>query len=119
MTSLEMAQKAAVALDAKKATDVVVRNVGTLSTLADYFVIASGGSNTHVKALADEVDEQLGKSGVMPKRVEGYQTSAWILMDYGDVLVHIFCHETRDFYALERLWADAPKEDLSQLLKAD
>ena len=120
MTSLETAKLIASILDKKKGEEIVVCNVGALSTLGDYFVIASGGSLPHVRAMADEVEEKLSKDyGIEPARIEGYQTSAWILMDYGDVLVHLFQEDSRKFYSLERLWADAPRVDLSDLVTQD
>lgn len=117
MTSLELAKKIAGILDKKKAVDLSVLDIGSLSTLGDYFVIASGTSTIQVKALADEVDKQLGDMGMEPKRIEGYQSATWILMDYYDVMVHIFFQETREFYSLERLWGDAPRIDLTDAVK--
>ena len=116
MTALEKARKMAAIFDSKKAVDIAVMDIGKLTTLGDYFVIASGTSNTQVKALVDEIDKQFGAMGIEPSRIEGYQTSAWVLMDYGDVIVHVFYQETREFYALERLWGDAPKVDISDLI---
>lgn len=117
MTALEKAKKIASILDDKKAVDIAVVDIGKLTTLGDYFVIASGTSNTQVKALVDEVDKQFGSMGVEPLRIEGYQTSMWILMDYGDVIVHVFYQETREFYGLERLWGDAPRVDISDIIR--
>ena len=117
MTSIELAQKVAGILDSKKAADVTVMDIRQLTTLGDYFVIASGGSNTQVKALADEVDKQLSQVGLEPKRIEGYASATWILMDYYEVMIHIFYQETREFYGLERLWSDAPQVDLSEIVK--
>lgn len=116
MTSKELTEEVVRCLDAKKAKDILAISIGELSTLGDYFVVASGTSATQVKALADEVDLQLGKKGMNPKRVEGYQSATWILLDYYDVIVHIFLDEAREFYSLERLWSDAPRLDLSGLL---
>ena len=118
MTSLELTKGIVKILDNKKASDIVAAEIKGISTLGDYFVIASGTSATHVKALVDEIDERLSKDlGIEPKRIEGYQSASWILMDYYDVMVHIFHPETREFYSLERLWADAPKLDLSEIIK--
>lgn len=119
MTSLEMAKKIAGILDSKKATDLSILEIGKLTSLGDYFVVASAGSTTQVKALADEVDMQLSKAGFEPKRIEGYQSCTWVLMDYYDVMVHIFFEETRGFYALDRLWADAPRIDLSDIVEKE
>ncbi|MEM1483933.1 ribosome silencing factor [Oscillospiraceae bacterium PP1C4] len=113
MTSIEMVHEIAKLLDSKKAADVTAIQIKDLTTIGDYFVIASGGSNAQVKALADTVDEGLSKLGFQPKRVEGYQAGMWIVMDYYDVMVHIFYEQTREFYSLERLWADAPKVALN------
>lgn len=118
MTSTELTKTIVKILDNKKATDIVAAEIKGISTLGDYFIIASGTSNNQVKALTDELDERLSKDhGIEPKRIEGYQSAAWVLMDYYDVIVHIFHPETREFYSLERLWADAPKLDIEQLIK--
>lgn len=114
MTSQEIMEKAVQVLDSKKGEDIKVLDVSGLTSLGDYFVIASGGSNIQVKALAEEVENQLSAMGVEPKRVEGHQSAMWILLDYYDVIIHVFYKETRDFYCLERLWADAPEVDLSK-----
>ncbi|MBC5580363.1 ribosome silencing factor [Anaerofilum sp. BX8] len=107
MTSLELAAVAARAMDSKKAKDIRVLKVEDLTVLTDYFVICTGSSATQVKALADEVEYQLGQAGVKPLRREGMDARNWILLDYGTVIVHVFYPETRDFYDLEHLWADA------------
>ena len=104
MNPKEIMLCAAKALDAKKAQDLRVIEIGDLSILADYFVLATGTSTTQVKALADEVDYQLSERGVEPARREGYGSAAWILLDYGDIIVHIFDKENRLFYNLERIW---------------
>jgi len=98
----------------KKALDLVVLDMRKASSITDYFLICSGGSNRQIQAIADAIDEQLGKRGVTSLGVEGYQEARWILMDYGDVIVHVFSLETREFYDLERLWAHAPKIDLTR-----
>ena len=109
MTTLDKAKLAANLLDNKKAEDVRILHIGTLTSIGDYFVVATGNSTTQVKALADEVDEKFSAQGQQPKRIEGYNSASWILMDYSDVIIHIFLKETREFYALERLWGDAPE----------
>ena len=96
-------------LDDKKAVDVTALSLASLSTLSDSFVIASGTSVPHVRALADEVRDKLSEQGVTPLRVEGYQSARWVLLDYGDVVVHIFNPEARSFYGLDRLWGDAQR----------
>jgi ribosome-associated protein len=93
----------------RKAMDVVVLDMRDASSITDYFLICSGGSERQVRAIADAIDEQLGSSGIASLGVEGYREGHWILMDYGDVIVHVFSEETRDYYDLERLWANAPK----------
>lgn len=109
MTSLELAKKAAQILDDKKAERINVIKIEDISSLADYFVIATGGNNTHVHALADELEEKLKAEGAAPVGVEGYRSNSWILLDYTNVVVHIFTQEARDFYDLDRLWADGEK----------
>ena len=96
----------------KKALDVVVLDMRHASSITDYFLICSGSSARQVQAIADAVDEQLSRWGVAPLGVEGYQDARWILMDYGDVIVHVFVQDVREFYDLERLWAIAPKIDV-------
>lgn len=114
MEPLELAKMAYKALDDKKALDVKLLRVTDLTVLADYFLIASGTSNTHVGALAEEVDFQLGQAGIEPSKIEGDKGKSWILLDYGALVVHVFYPETREFYALERLWADAEPVELPQ-----
>ena len=119
MESKELAIRIAKILDKKKAEGLKVLSIQDLTVLADYFVIASGTSSTHVRSLADEVEFQLGQQGVEPQRVEGYEARNWILMDYGGVIVHIFYPESRSYYDLEHLWADAQPVDLSGLLEEE
>lgn len=113
MTSLELATKIAKLLDSKKATDIRVLRIREISSLGDYFVLASANNSTLVQALTDEVDFTLGHEGIEPRRIEGYSSANWILMDYNDVIVHIFHEETRQFYSLERLWSDAKVEEIT------
>lgn len=117
MEALELAKKIAQVLDAKKAHELKVLKVRDLTVLSDYFVIASGTSTTQVGALADEVDFQLGQAGIQPLRTEGASTKNWVLLDYGSVVVHVFHPDAREFYALERLWADADPLQLDFLQK--
>jgi ribosome-associated protein len=98
----------------KKAMDVVVLDMSDASSITDYFLICSGGSERQVQAIADAISEQLKQAGMTALGVEGYREGHWVLMDYGDVIVHLFSQETRDFYDLERLWANAPRLDLSR-----
>ena len=106
MTSKELAKLACDALDDKKALEIKVINIENVSTLADYFIIASGTNRNQVQAMADNVDETLGRAGYEPKQIEGYQNANWILMDYGDIVLHLFDEENRLFYDLERIWRD-------------
>ncbi len=106
MEAKELATKIATILDSKKATRVKVLKVQDLTVLADYFVIASGTSSTHVKSLADEAEFRLKEEGVAPIRTEGFNTQNWFILDYGHVIVHVFSPEARDYYDLDHLWAD-------------
>ena len=106
MESKEMVRLACEAMEDKKAQDIKIIEIEKVSTLADYFIIASGTNRNQVQAMADSVSEKLGRAGVEPKQMEGYQTANWILMDYGDVIVHVFDQENRSFYNLEHVWSD-------------
>ena len=112
MTALETAMMAVKALDSKKALDIKVIKIQDISAIADYFVIATGTSSTHVKALADEVEAQLDEAGISVSHVEGYRSNSWILLDYVDVVVHVFSDEAREYYDLERLWQDGEIIDI-------
>lgn len=111
----EMARLAYKALEDKKAEDIRVINIEKVSVLADYFLIASGMNKNQVQAMADNVDETLHKAGYPSKQMEGYQTANWILMDYGDIIVHVFDRENRLFYDLERIWRDGESISLEEL----
>ncbi|MCL2033594.1 MAG: ribosome silencing factor [Oscillospiraceae bacterium] len=111
MKSIELVKFTCKLLDTKKATDIAVLDIRKLSSLGDYFVVASGISTIHVKALAGELEKKLADQGIHPRRVEGEKSAVWILLDYNDVIIHIFNDETRNFYCLERLWGDAPRLD--------
>ena len=106
-------------LDKHIARDIRVLDVEGLTSVADRFIIASGGSAPQVKALADYVEEALAANGVRPLREEGYASAQWILLDYGAVVVHIFLQTTREFYDLERLWVDAPTISIEQFLDSE
>lgn len=116
MTSYEQALLTAKALDSKKGIDIQVIEIGDISVLADYMVIATGSSTTHVKALADEVEYQLDNAGISVSHIEGYRSNSWILLDYIDVIVNVFSDEAREFYDLERLWQDGKPVDLSSVV---
>ena len=113
--SLEMAKLAKTALEDKKAGDIKVIDISGVSVLADYFIIADGSNVNQVQAMVDNVDEVLGRAGYECKQMEGYGTGGWILMDYGDIIVHAFCREDRLFYDLERIWRDGKVLDESEL----
>ena len=102
----KMAKIAFQALDDKKGEDIQIIDISTVSTVADYFIIASGANPNQVKALVDNVEDELGKSGFQVKQREGYGSATWVLLDFGDVIVHIFDNENRLFYDLERIWRD-------------
>lgn len=104
--SASAAKLAVDALKDKKGEDVRVIDISEISTIADYFIIASGSNPSQVQAMADNVDEKLAACGRFPGHTEGYNGASWILMDYGDVVVHIFSKEDRSFYDLERIWRD-------------
>ena len=118
MTSLELGERVVKVLDEKKATDLKMIRIEDISVLADYFVIATGTSSTHVKSLADEVEFRLKEEGVEPSHVEGYRSNSWILLDYIGVVVHVFTPESRSFYDLDRLWRDGETVDISHLIEA-
>jgi len=113
--SKKMAALAVQALEDKKGEDIKVIDITKVSVLADYFVIASGMNKNQVQALVDNVDETLGRAGYTCRQVEGYQTANWILLDYGDIIVHIFDSENRLFYDLERIWRDGKTVDAASL----
>ena len=104
------------ALDSKRAEDIRIIEIGDLTIVADYFVIANGTSSTQTKALAEEVEFKMSQLGIDPNRREGYQGATWVVLDYGDIIVHVFYKETRDYYQLERLWADGEKIDIERFL---
>ena len=104
--SREMARLAIEALEDKKAEDIKVIDISEVSVLADYFIIAGGSNRSQIQALCQNVEEKLGRAGYPAKQTEGYDTANWILMDFGDVIVHIFDKENRLLYDLERIWRD-------------
>ncbi len=116
MTQEEILSAAVKTLDAKKAEDIKVIGIKDLTIIADYFIIANGTSSTHTRALADELEFRLKEQGIEPKQVQGNNGSNWIILDYSDVVIHIFNKEMRDFYNLERLWSDGAEVDISQYL---
>ena len=116
-TSKEMAKIACMALEDKKGQDIKIINIEEISVIADYFILASGSNKNQVQALVDNVQESLGKAGFHAKQVEGYQTGNWILLDYHDIIIHIFNEEDRLFYDLERIWKDGKDISVEELIK--
>ena len=104
--SRNMAKIAVKALEDRKALDIRVIDIEKISTIADYFIIATGTNRNQVQAMADAAEEALGRAGYTPKSVEGYQTANWILLDYRDIIIHVFSKDDRAFYDLERIWRD-------------
>ena len=116
-TEKMMAQIACKAIDDKKGQDIKVIDIHNVSVIADYFVIASGTNSNQVQAIVDNVEEQLGRAGFEAKQIEGNRNSSWILMDYGDVIVHVFDEENRLFYDLERIWRDGKVLKMDEFLE--
>lgn len=116
-TEKMMAQIACKAIDDKKGLDIKVIDIHNVSVIADYFVIASGTNSNQVQAIVDNVEEQLGRAGFEAKQIEGNRNSSWILMDYGDVIVHVFDEENRLFYDLERIWRDGKVLEMDAFLE--
>ncbi len=110
MNSKEKADSIAKFASDKKAKDILLLNMERLSSVTDYFVICSASNSILVQAIADNVEDKMAELETFPIHKEGYAEGRWILLDYGDVVVHIFLNEERDFYNLEQLWADAPSE---------
>ncbi|MDE7132937.1 MAG: ribosome silencing factor [Lachnospiraceae bacterium] len=106
MDSKEIAKLAIAALEDKKAEDIKVIDISEVSVIADYFIIANGTNNSQIQALSDNVEEKLGQAGVSLRQIEGYNNANWILLDFHDVIIHIFDKENRLFYDLERIWRD-------------
>ena len=113
--SMEMAKLAITGLEDKQAEDIRVIDISKVSVLADYFIIAGGGNKSQIQALCDNVQEVLGRAGYPERQTEGYNTANWILMDFGDVIIHIFDRENRLFYDLERIWRDGKVVDIKDL----
>ncbi|MDO4743517.1 MAG: ribosome silencing factor [bacterium] len=107
---------AATALNNKKAVDICAIEIGDLTIIADYFLMASATSSTHVRALADAVEEKLSENGIEPNHIEGKSTD-WILLDYGDVVVHVFGQKSKEFYSLDKMWSDGNIIDINELIK--
>jgi len=122
LTSIDSREKALLCVHAaleKKAYDVVVLDVGDLTSLAAYFVVCSGRSDTQVQAIMQSIDKGLGEHGIKPTSVEGYTRGQWVIMDYADVVVHIFFEPGREFYDLDRLWGRAPRVPLPAVAQGE
>lgn len=115
-TSAEKAEFIVKVLDAKKARDIRLLHVSNLTVITDYFIICSGGSSTQVKALSDEVEYRLSLSGKPVEHIDGHSSGEWTVLDTGDVIVHIFNREAREFYRLEKLWSGAEEIDISNIV---
>ena len=114
LTAKDKAVRAEAALIDKRARGPIVLDMRDITLITDYFVVCHGTSNVHIRALGDAVVEALKEEGVRPHGVEGRDEGRWVLLDYGDLIVHIFAEEEREFYGLERLWSDAPRLEESE-----
>ena len=114
MTSKETLKYILKAIDSKHGKEIEVLDINGISPLGDYFVIATGGSSSQVKAMSDEIEDIMTKNGLEPKKIEGKETCQWVLMDYRDIIIHLFSKESREFYSLDKVWQDAPRLELSE-----
>ena len=117
LTPREIAELAVKVLDSKRARDLKLLYVEKQTVLADYYVLATGNSNTQIRALSGEVEDKLAEAGVKVDHVEGHGNGVWVLMDYGSVAVHIFSREAREFYNLDKLWSDSEQIDITEIIK--
>jgi len=115
MTSKELAKVAVNALEDKKGEDITVIDISEISVLADYFIIAGGSNRSQIQAMADNVEECVSKNGGTLKQIEGYDAGNWVLLDFGDIIIHIFDKENRLFYDLERIWRDGKLIEVKDL----
>lgn len=111
----ELARIAIEALEDKKAEDIRVIDISEVSVIADYFIIAGGSNPSQIQALSDSVEEKLGRAGCPVRQIEGYDTANWVLLDFGDIIVHVFDRENRLLYDLERIWRDGKQIEVSSL----
>lgn len=114
-----MAIRLATVLDEKKGKEILVLETDSVTSLADYFVICTGTSAPQLKAMADACEKAMKDEDIMPHHIEGHRGGTWILQDYGDVILHLFSEEAREFYSLDRLWADAKEIDLGGYLRKE
>jgi len=119
MESKDLTKLIVGSLNKHKASDIKIIGIRDLTIIADYFVIAEGTSSTQVKALAEYVETELEQQGIRPSRIEGHASTSWILIDYGNVIVHVFYSETRRFYDLERLWKDGQQLDVADFIESE
>ncbi len=117
LKSIEKARSAVKAALDKKAKNVLILELKDLSIMSDYFVICSGESTTHVRSIVDNIEKEFRLKKIKPSGIEGHKLNQWVLMDYSDVIVHVFEEETRAFYELEKLWLDAPRVDIEEDLQ--
>lgn len=115
--SKEMAKLAIQALEDKKAEDIKVIDISEVSVIADYFIIANGTNRSQIQAMSDNVEETLGRAGYPLKQIEGYQNANWVLLDFNDLIIHIFDKENRLFYDLERIWRDGKLIETDSLMQ--
>ena len=113
--ALQLVKIASEAMEDKKGEELKILDIREISSLADYFVIVNGKNKNQIQAMADEVEEKLGKAGIPVRHVEGYDEAGWVLMDYGDIVIHIFDRENREFYQLDKIWGDAAVIDKGAL----
>lgn len=116
MEAFDILKIAANALNSKKARELNAVKVADLTVLAEYFLMCTATSSTHVRALADEVEEKLNEAGVQPHHIEG-KTTGWIVLDYGSVIIHVFSRDQREFYALDKMWSDGEQVELNGILE--
>ncbi len=119
MTSKEMAKIAYKALSEKKAGNIQIIDISGISVMADFFLIADGSNQRQIQAMCDAVEEELYKAGIPVRQIEGNRNSSWVLMDYGDIIVHVFSKEDRLFYDLERIWGDGKFMNAAELDDSD
>jgi ribosome-associated protein len=115
MNAKEVAKLAIKALEDKKAEDIKVIDISEVSVIADYFIIANGSNRSQIQAMSDNVEEVLGRAGYPVRQIEGYQNANWVLLDFNDVIIHIFDKENRLFYDLERIWRDGKQIAVEEL----
>jgi len=116
LESAELSRLAAAGALDRKATDIVILDLRKLTIMCDYFVIGTARNSLHAKAVAEGIEEKLRDAGRRPGHIEGMYGAGWVLMDYGDVIVHVFLNSERNFYDLERLWADAKVEEIEDIV---